>query len=127
MSVDTIESIFWGFGEDRDRLRAFLKDPDAYLGQFPLTDSERAMVRAMDAKALERHGVSPMLILPVWTAANGSSSLMIFDYLRHLNGGTMLNRMKLPGWQFHMLRGVLSVRRAWIGALRALGLKKHLG
>lgn len=127
MSLNAIESIFWGFGDNPAKLKAFLKDPDGYLAQFPLTEAERKMVRTMNAKALYEHGVSTMLILPAWTAAHGGNSLMIFDYLKHLNDGKMINKMKLPGWQFNMLRAVLGVRNAWVGVLCSLGLKKRLG
>ena len=126
MSLNVIERIFWEFGDDPAKVKAFLEDPDRYLAPFPLTEAERKMVRTMDVQALDAYGVSSMLNLSAFSLVNGGGSLQIFDYLKHMNGGKMINRMKLPGWQFAMLRAVLGVRNAWKGVLCSLGLKKRL-
>lgn len=127
MSLNTIERIFWEFGDEPARVTAFLKDRDRYLEPFQLTDAERRMVRTMDVKALDAHGVSNMLIMDAFNAVNGKNPLLLFDYLRRLNDGRMINRMKIPGWQFNMLRLVVGVRNAWVGALSLVGLKKRFG
>ena len=127
MSVNTIERIFWEFGASRAKLTKFIESPDEYLAKYPLTEEEREMVRTMDVVALNAYGVSSMVSLPAFQAINGGNPLMLFEFLKHLNGGKMVNRMKLPGWQFAIIRVVLGVRNTWIGLLCLLGLKKRLG
>lgn len=125
MSANTIEGILWGLGDDPERRKAFLKDPDGYVRQFPLEEDEIQMVRMFDLTALEARGVSNMLLMNTWNAVNGGSPLLIFEFLRKINNGKMTNQMKVPGWLFAMLRVVLAVRRGWIGLLCALGLRKR--
>lgn len=127
MSLNTIERVFWEFGDEPERVKQFLKDPDAYLAPYPLSDNEREMVRKMDVKALDSYGVSNMLVMLAWTSINGSNPVLMFEYLKQMNDGRMLNRMKLPGWQFGAIRLALGVRNAWLGTMRILGLKKQLG
>lgn len=124
MSVNTIEGILWNLGEHRDLRRAYLKDPDAYLRQFPLGEDEVRMVRMFDLQALEGAGVSNMLLMNTWNAVNGGNPLLIFEFLRKINGGTLTNQMKIRGWQFAMVRLALAVRRGWLGLLCAVGLRK---
>ena len=126
MSVNTIERILWEFGDAPERAKSFLKDPDGYLSQFQLTDAEFRMVRTMDLKALAAHGVSHMLLMMAWPLLNGNNPLMQFDYLKRMNNGKLLNNMKLPGWQFNMLRFALWVRNTWVGAPCFVGLRKSL-
>ena len=126
MSVNTIEKILWEFGDEPSRVNAFLKDPDGYLAQFQLADEEFRMVRTMDVKALGEYGVSNMLLMMAWPLLNGNNPLMQFDYLKRMNQGKLPNNMKLPGWQFNMLKTALWVRNAWVGALCLVGLRKSL-
>lgn len=126
MSHNAIERIFWEFGDDRAKAEAFLADPDLYLAQFPLTEEERRMIKTMDVKALDAHGISNMLSMLAFQTLKGGSPLLMFEYLRRMNGGKWINRMRLPGWQFAMLRVVVTVQNAWTGTLSSLGLKKRL-
>lgn len=126
MSVNTIEKILWEFGDDPARVKSFLANPDGYLAQFPLTEQEFRMVRTMDVRALGAYGVSNMLLMMAWPLLNGNNPLMQFDYLKRMNNGKLLNNMKLPGWQFNMLRFALWVRNTWVGALCFVGLRKSL-
>lgn len=126
MSLNAIERLFWEIGDDPDKAKAFLNDPEGYTAQFPLTDAERRMVLTMDVKALDGHGVSNMLSMLAFQVVNGGSPLSMFEYLRRMNGGKWVNRMRLPGWQFAMLRTVITLQNAWTGVLCTLGLKKRL-
>lgn len=127
MSLNTIERIFWELGDDPAKVKKFLKDPDGYLSQFPLSEEERRMVRTMDVKALDAYGVSNMLTMLAFQLLNGGSPLLIFDYLKRMNDGRMINRMKIPAIPFAMLRLVLGVRNAWLGLWSSVGLRKRLG
>lgn len=126
MSVHTVERILWEFGDDSDRVKAFLNDPDGYLAQFQLTDEEYRMVRTMDVKAMDDYGVSNLLAMMAWPVLNGGSPLMQFDYLKRMNRGKLPNNFQLPGWQFNMIRTALWVRNTWVRALSLVGLKKSL-
>ena len=126
MSVHTIEKILWQFGDEPERVNAFLKDPDAYLAQYQLTDDEFEMLRKMDMKAIDEYGVSNLLAMMAWPLLNGNNQLMMFDYLRRLNHGTLPNNFKLPNWQFNAIRTALWVRNTWVKTLSAVGLKKSL-
>lgn len=126
MSVNTIERIFWELCADPAKIGAFLKEPDGYLSQFQLTEDERKMVRKMDVKALEAHGVSNMLLMIAFSTVNGGSPLVMFDYLKRLNGGRMINRMKIPAIPFRMLGVIVALRNLWVGILSSMGLKKRL-
>lgn len=127
MSIHAIEQIFWEFGDDKRRVRRFVEDPDAYLANYALSEAERKMVKAVDVKALDAHGVSSMLILSAWNLVNSGNPLAIFEYLRNMNGGRMVNRMKIPGWQFVFIRSIVASRRAWHTLLRAVGAKGQMG
>ena len=50
-------------GDDPAKVKKFLKDPDGYLSQFPLSEAERRMVRTLDVKALDAYGVSNLFKL----------------------------------------------------------------
>lgn len=124
MSVETIERIFWEFGDEPARIKAYVSAPRTYLDAYPLSDEERRMVLAMDLPALSAHGVSPMLTMLAFQEANGGGDLLMFEYLKQLNGGRMINRMRIPGWQFAGLRLAVSLRSGWTGLLRLTGIKK---
>ena len=126
MSVNTIEKILWEFGDEPDRVKAFLKDPDGYLEQFQLNEEEFRMVRTMDLKAFDEYGVSNLLAMMAWPLLNGNNQLMAFDYLRKMNHGELPNNFQLPGWQFKAIGMALWVRNAWVGLLCKLGLRKSL-
>ncbi len=127
MSANTIERVLWDLGDDRAKLDSYLKDPDAYLDQFPLDGEERRMIRTMDVKALEAHGVSNMLIMLAFQNVKGGNPLLIFELLKRLNGGKRVNRMRVPAVPFALIHAVLGVQNAWAGLLVMLGLRKRVG
>lgn len=126
MSVHTVERILWEFGDKPSRAKEFVKDPDAYLAKFPLTEKEFAMLRTMDVKALDDYKVSTLLSMMVWPLIKGSNPLMVFEYLKRMNYGDMPNNFQLPGWQFALIKGALFVRNLWVGLLRIFGVKENL-
>lgn len=126
MSVHTVERILWSFGDKPARAREFVKDPDAYLARFPLTGEEYRMLRTMDVKAMDAYGVSNLLAMMVWPLVKGSNPLMVFEYLKRMNHGQLLNNFQLPAWQFALIRAALAVRGAWVGTLRLFGVKERL-
>lgn len=124
MSVNTIEMILWQFGDEPQRVKMFLNNPDDYLSQYQLTDEEFKMLRKMDVKAMDEYGVSNLLSMMAWPLLNGNNQLMMFDYLRKLNNGKLPNNFKLPGWQFTGIKAALWVRNTWVRTLHHLGIKK---
>lgn len=126
MSVNTVERVLWELTDDKERVQAFLSDPDGYLARYPLSEQEFKMVRTMDVAAFDEYGVSNMLGMMSWSAVMGNNPVLMFDYLTRINHGTLPNHMQLPGWQFNLLRFVVSVRNAVVGALNFFGLKKSL-
>jgi len=126
MSVNTVERILWEFTDEAERVQAFIEAPDTYLAQYPLTEEEFKMVRTLDVAALDAYGVSNMLGLMAWNAVQGNNPVTMFDYLTRINHGKLPNHMRMPGWQFGLIRFAVSVRNAWIGVLRLFGIGKRL-
>lgn len=126
MSINTIERILWEFGDDEQKAKAFLSDPDAYLSKFPLTNDERRMVRDMDVAALEEHGLSNMLGLMSWSALYGNNPLTMLDYLKRMNHGNMSNNMQMPGPVFKIMMVAVGVRKALIRIANLFGFKKNI-
>ena len=124
MSLEAIERIFWEIGDDKAKADAFLSDPEGYASRYPLTAEERRMVLSLDVPALASYGVSPMLTMAAFTLAKGGGDLLIFDYLKALNGGRMINRMRIPGPAFAGLRVALAGRSALVGLRRRLSGRK---
>ncbi|RLA09806.1 MAG: hypothetical protein DRQ60_05815 [Gammaproteobacteria bacterium] len=86
MSMHAVEKAFWTLGKDPEAIEQFKADPDGFLRQFLLTDSERKMIMENDLKSLADQGVNTLLTLMVWPMLNGPEG-MPFDYLTHMNGG----------------------------------------
>jgi len=126
MSVNTIERVLWELTDEPKKVKAFLNDPDAYLSGYQLTEAEFKMIRTMDVAAFNDYGVSNMLSLMAWSAVMGNNPVLMFDYLTRINRGTLPNHMKLPGWQFNLIRFAVSVRNAFVGMLSFFGLRKSL-
>lgn len=126
MSIGTIEKILWEFGEDKSKVNAFLQDPDRYLAQHPLTEEEFRMLRKMDFIAMDAYGVSNLLTMMVWQTLNGGSELMLFDYLKRMNGGHLPNNFRIPWPGFIAIRSFIALRNSWFRLLGLLGLKKIL-
>lgn len=126
MSLSTIEKILWEFGSDKEKVKAFLGDPDGYLKQFPLSDEEFRMLRTMDFVAMDAYGVSNLLTMMVWQDLNGGNELMLFDYLRRINRGKLPNHFQIPWPAFQAIRAVISIRNFFFRILGALGIKKVL-
>ena len=119
MSVHAVEKVFWEFGNKPARIDAFRRDPDAYLKNYALTDQERAMIRQVDLKALEAHGVSSLLTLMVWPLLKGSDE-MPFDYLVHMNDGKLPD-MGMTGFKAIGLKGYIRFRQLRAALRRAFG------
>ena len=109
MSVNTIERIFWEFGDDQACVERYRADPDAYLASYDLEPAEREMIKTMDVKGVVDLGVSPLLTLMIWPTMEGTQE-MPFDYLIRMNGGKFPG-MGMPTWQQWGLRGFLAGRR----------------
>lgn len=118
MSVHAVEKVFWEFGNKPARIDAFRRDPDTYLKNYALTDQERAMIRRVDLKALEAHGVSSLLTLMVWPLLKGSDE-MPFDYLVHMNDGKLPD-MGMTGFKAIGLKGYIRFRQLRAVVKRAL-------
>jgi len=118
MSVHAVEKVFWEFGNKPARIDAFRRDPDTYLKNYALTDQERAMIRGVDLKALEAHGVSSLLTLMVWPLLKGSDE-MPFDYLVHMNDGKLPD-MGMTGFKAIGLKGYIRFRQLRAAVKRAL-------
>nr|ART36839.1 D304 [uncultured bacterium] len=118
MSVHAVEKVFWEFGNKPARIDAFRRDPDTYLKNYALTDQERAMIRGVDLKALEAHGVSSLLTLMVWPLLKGSDE-MPFDYLVHMNDGKLPD-MGMTGFKAIGLKGYIRFRQLRAAVRRAL-------
>jgi len=119
MSVHAVEKVFWEFGNKPARIDEFRRDPDAYLKNYALTDQERAMIRRVDLKALEAHGVSSLLTLMVWPLLKGSDE-MPFDYLVHMNDGKLPD-MGMTGLKAIGLKGYIRFRQLRAALRRAFG------
>ncbi|HEY0675991.1 MAG TPA: hypothetical protein VGD25_07255 [Immundisolibacter sp.] len=119
MSVHAVEKVFWEFGNKPARIDEFRRDPDAYLKNYALTDQERAMIRRVDLKALEAHGVSSLLTLMVWPLLKGSDE-MPFDYLVHMNDGKLPD-MGMTGFKAIGLKGYIRFRQLRAALRRAFG------
>jgi hypothetical protein len=119
MSVHAVEKVFWEFGNKPARIDAFRRDPDTYLKNYALTDQERAMIRRVDLKALEAHGVSSLLTLMVWPLLKGSDE-MPFDYLVHMNDGKLPD-MGMTGFKAIGLKGYIRFRQLRAALRRAFG------
>lgn len=126
MSVNTIERVLWELTDEPERVKAFFEDPDSYLTGYQLTENEFKMVRAMDVAAFNDYGVSNMLSMMAWNAVMGNNPVLMFDYLKRINRGKLPNHMKIPGWQFNLIRFAVSARRVCVGVLGLIGLRKHL-
>jgi hypothetical protein len=88
MSVSAVEKVFWEFGKDPRRIERFRADPDGYLKPYRLEPEEREAIKRVDLKALSDRGVSTLLTMMIWPLLKGPEG-MPFDYLAHMNGGTM--------------------------------------
>ena len=111
MSVSAIERLLWEFGDKEARIEEFKRDPDGYMAQRDITDSESQMLKDMDVKGLVDHGVSSMLTMMVWPMMKGADD-MPFDYLTKMNGGT-LPPMGLTRFQHAGLKTFLFLRGLW--------------
>lgn len=118
MSVHAVEKVFWEFGNKPARIDEFRRDPDTYLKNYALTDQERAMIRGVDLKALEAHGVSSLLTLMVWPLLKGADE-MPFDYLVHMNDGKLPD-MGMTGVKAIGLKGYIRFRQLRAAIRRAL-------
>lgn len=124
MSVNTVERVLWEINDDPEKLEAFLKDRDAYLARFPLSEEEFRMVRAMDVAAFDAYGVSNMLSMMAYSSVNGNNPITMFDYLTKLNHGNLENNFRLPGPLFNILRFLVWVKNGVQGAMSLVGLRK---
>ena len=93
MSIHGVEKAFWTLGKDPDAIGQLKADPELFLAQFVLSESERKMIRENDLKSLADQGVNTLLTLMVWPMFNGPDG-MPFDYLTHMNGGVPVEGME---------------------------------
>lgn len=66
MSRNTLERALHQLCVERAAKERFRADAPAFLARFALSEAERAMVLAFDVKALQAHGVNPMLTMGFW-------------------------------------------------------------
>lgn len=66
MSRNVVERVLYQLCVDRSAKQRFKEDAQAFLARHALTDEERAMIVAFDVKALQEHGVNPMLTMGYW-------------------------------------------------------------
>ena len=88
MSLNSVERVFWEFGNDPGRIERFRADPNAYLANYDLEPEERRAIEEVDVKSLAESGVSTLLTLMIWPLLKGPEG-MPFSYLEHMNGGRM--------------------------------------
>jgi hypothetical protein len=119
MSVHAVEKVFWEFGNKPSRIDDFRRDPNAYLARYTLTPPEQEMIRHVDLKALQAHGVSSLLTIMVWPLLKGPDE-MPFDYLVHLNDGKLPD-MGMTGFKAIGLKGYIRFRQMRAALRRILG------
>ena len=84
MSRNTLERALHQLCVDRAAKQRFREDPAAFLDRFVLDDGERAMVLGFDVKAVQDHGVNPMLTMGFWQELAPDRSMT--TYMTRLGG-----------------------------------------
>jgi len=66
MSRNVLERLLHRLCVDRREKQRFKEDLEGLLERHRLTEEEKAMLRALDVGAMQRHGVNPMLTIGFW-------------------------------------------------------------
>lgn len=86
MSRNVMEKLLHQLCVDRSVKQRFQQDPLKLLERYALTEPERRMVLGFDVKAMQAHGVNPMLTMGFWQENAPDRSPPA--YLRALRAGT---------------------------------------
>ncbi|MBC7203446.1 MAG: extradiol ring-cleavage dioxygenase [Pusillimonas sp.] len=66
MSRNAMERLLHRLCVDRREKQKFKEDFEGLVRRFQLSEEEKQMLRTMDVKAMQLHGVNPMLTLGFW-------------------------------------------------------------
>jgi hypothetical protein len=83
MSVHSVERALWEVCNTPDGATLLRSDPEAFFKGRALSDNERAMITALDVRALAAHNVNQMLIMMTWNVLVGAEKIP--EYLTRLN------------------------------------------
>lgn len=84
MSHFTTERTLWDITSSPAQIQSFMSDPDGFLSRYPLSDSEKSMIKNKDVKGLEAMGSSSMLVMLYWVAVSGGFA-SLGEYLGRMN------------------------------------------
>lgn len=98
MSRNTVERVLYQLCVDRSAKQRFKEDAPKFLERFALTDAEREMVLGFDVKALQAHGVNPMLTMGFWQELSPQRDMRTYmTRLRDVQGGEAVFSAALKG------------------------------
>lgn len=86
MSVNMIEKLLYDVSVSRSAAERFKTELDKFLPRYRLSDSEVAIVRDGDVRAMRDMGANPMLTMGFWMAVYGPREM-----------GEYMKRMKRRG------------------------------
>lgn len=98
MSRNTVERALYQLCIDRSAKQRFKDEPEKFLERFAMTEAERAMVLGFDVKALQAHGVNPMLTMGYWQELSPQRDMKTYmTRLRDVSDGEAVFSAALKG------------------------------
>ena len=84
MNADAVEKVLWDLVNAPATAPGLRDTPESYLAPYPLGAEERAVLAALDPRALMELRINPMLVMRAWQMVHGRDQLP--RYLALLNG-----------------------------------------
>lgn len=78
MSRDTLEKVLYDLSTSGANKKAFATDADKFLGRYPLTSDEKALIGSYAVRQLADLGVNTMLTWGFWLQSGRSNA----DYMQ---------------------------------------------
>lgn len=71
MSINALEKALWQIYQVPSDTRRFTDNAQAFVHEFRLDDSERAMLASFDFMAMISHGANPLLVMMAFQTTQG--------------------------------------------------------
>ncbi|MBV2205678.1 MAG: hypothetical protein KUL87_09675 [Pseudomonas sp.] len=84
MSIYTMEKVLWDLHSDPEKIKHYKRDPEGFLGAYPLASDERSLLTEQHVREMADRGVSQMLLFVAWQDVNGGEA-SIPEYMKRMN------------------------------------------